>query len=74
MLLIFNISFQATGFTEGSTPQNWAGIAAWARENNLIFSLSVGPGYDDTRIRPCTFVVFLYYIFIFILVCLSVVS
>jgi len=27
-------------------------MAAFARENNLIYIPSVGPGYADTRIRP----------------------
>lgn len=44
--------FATEGFTYGSTPSNWKTIAEWARENGKLFIPSVGPGYDDTRIRP----------------------
>jgi glycoprotein endo-alpha-1,2-mannosidase len=48
----FYTYFAASGFTHGSTYTNWGAIADWARQNKLVFSCSVGPGYDDTRIRP----------------------
>jgi len=48
----FYTYFAANGFTEGSSYANWAGISEWATSHNLIFSCSLGPGYDDTRIRP----------------------
>lgn len=51
----FYTYFAADGFTEGSTYRNWNEIGKWAKDNNLIFSLSLGPGYDDTRIRPWNF-------------------
>ncbi len=35
-----------------SNPNNWPEIAEFAKDNNLLFSPSVGPGYIDTRIRP----------------------
>jgi glycoprotein endo-alpha-1,2-mannosidase len=31
-------------------------MAQWARDNNKIFIPSVGPGYDDTRVRPWNFI------------------
>jgi glycoprotein endo-alpha-1,2-mannosidase len=44
--------FAAEGFTEGSTSSQWKNLVHWARSVNLTVSLSVGPGYDDVRIRP----------------------
>ncbi|KAH8071920.1 glycoprotein endo-alpha-1,2-mannosidase-like protein [Aureococcus anophagefferens] len=48
----FYTYFATEGFTFGSTARNWAQLATWARERNLHFSPSVGPGYNDTRVRP----------------------
>jgi len=48
----FYTYFTPDGFTYGSTPSNWPQLAAWAKENRLLFIPSVGPGYVDTRIRP----------------------
>ena len=44
--------FASVGFTGGSTITNWDQIQNWCLQNNKIFIPSVGPGYDDTRIRP----------------------
>lgn len=44
--------FASNGFTFGSTSSQWGKIAKWAREKHKMFIPSVGPGYDDTRIRP----------------------
>jgi len=44
--------FAADGFTEGSTSNYWKGISDWALSAHKIISISVGPGYDDSRIRP----------------------
>jgi len=44
--------FAAEGFTYGSTSQNWNAMASYARRNDILFVPSVGPGYDDTKIRP----------------------
>jgi len=44
--------FASDGFTFGSTTSNWASLAARARQMGLLFVPSVGPGYDDVRIRP----------------------
>ena len=44
--------FAASGSSYGSTPANWNRIARDAEEDGMLFIPSVGPGYDDTRIRP----------------------
>ncbi len=48
----FYTYFATNGFTHGSTYANWQKMGAWAKANGKIFIPSVGPGYDDTRIRP----------------------
>lgn len=48
----FYTYFATDGFTYGSTAKNWPELAAFAREQGMLFIPSVGPGYDDTRIRP----------------------
>jgi len=44
--------FATDGFTWGSSTQNWRDIAAFGAEHRKLVSLSAGPGYNDTRIRP----------------------
>ena len=44
--------FASSSFTAFSKPSNWRNLVQWASEHSLITSLSVAPGYDDTRIRP----------------------
>ena len=44
--------FATDGFSYGSSTQNWRGMALFSRENDLLFIPSVGPGYNDTKIRP----------------------
>jgi len=44
--------FIVDGFSYGSTTANWPGLVTWAREKDLMFIPSVGPGYSDLRIRP----------------------
>ena len=44
--------FGIDGFTYGSTIANWPTIAAWAEEHGKVFIPSVGPGYEDRKIRP----------------------
>ena len=44
--------FAVDGFSYASTTANWTRLAEWARERNLLFIPSVGPGYSDRRIRP----------------------
>lgn len=48
----FYTYFAANGFSHGSTWKNWRGLATFARKNSLLFIPSVGPGYDDMRVRP----------------------
>ncbi|KAJ1449550.1 hypothetical protein M885DRAFT_535214 [Pelagophyceae sp. CCMP2097] len=44
--------FATDGFTFGSSSGNWPFLAKWAGKHGKLFSPSVGPGYNDTRIRP----------------------
>lgn len=48
----FYTYFAIDGFTYGSTAANWPAMAQWAWEHELLFVPCIGPGYDDTRIRP----------------------
>ncbi|MBX3179609.1 MAG: alpha-mannosidase [Candidatus Hydrogenedentes bacterium] len=48
----FYTYFATDRFTYGSTWANWPALAEIARENNWIFIPSVGPGYEDRKIRP----------------------
>ena len=44
--------FAAEGFSYGSTSRHWGAMAAEAARRGLLFVPSVGPGYDDSKIRP----------------------
>ncbi|KAI1712785.1 glycosyl hydrolase family 99 domain-containing protein [Ditylenchus destructor] len=44
--------FASEGFSHGSTMANWPALSAFCAESNLLFIPSVGPGYNDTRVRP----------------------
>ena len=44
--------FATDGFSFGATSTNWREMAAFCRARGLRFVPSVGPGYDDTKIRP----------------------
>uniref|UniRef100_A0A0M3K5H2 Glycoprotein endo-alpha-1,2-mannosidase n=1 Tax=Anisakis simplex TaxID=6269 RepID=A0A0M3K5H2_ANISI len=44
--------FASEGFSYGSTPANWPSITTYCRKNKMLFVPSVGPGYDDIRVRP----------------------
>ena len=44
--------FASDGFTEGSTSSGWAEARRRLTAAGKLFVASVGPGYDDTRIRP----------------------
>ncbi|CAK9066775.1 unnamed protein product, partial [Durusdinium trenchii] len=44
--------FAAEGFTPGSNIKSWKDVAMRFKKIGKIFVPSVGPGYDDTRIRP----------------------
>jgi glycoprotein endo-alpha-1,2-mannosidase len=42
----------ADGFTEASTMTQWPKMSQLCSQNLLLFIPSIGPGYDDTRVRP----------------------
>lgn len=44
--------FGSTGFSYGSTWNNWKRLAKYCYKNNIIFIPSVAPGYIDTMVRP----------------------
>ncbi|CAE7313913.1 Manea [Symbiodinium necroappetens] len=44
--------FAAEGFTPGSNTKSWKDTAARLKKLGKLFVPSVGPGYDDTRVRP----------------------
>lgn len=48
----FYTYFASSRFTFGADPDNWQQLATWAAAHNKLFVPSVGPGYDDTWIRP----------------------
>jgi glycoprotein endo-alpha-1,2-mannosidase len=48
----FYTYFASRRFTFGSEWKHWPQLAAFATQHELLFVPSVGPGYDDTRVRP----------------------
>ncbi len=48
----FYTYFAVDGFTYGSTLENWPALAKWAKDQGKLFIPSVGPGYEDLRVRP----------------------
>lgn len=44
--------FGTDGFSYGSTTSNWPSMCRYARSKNMLCNLSVGPGYNDSLIRP----------------------
>ena len=48
----FYTYFASRTFTYASEWSHWPQLSAFARERGLLFVPSVGPGYDDTRVRP----------------------
>ena len=44
--------FASVGFSYGSTTAKWSQLAKFAKQQDLLFIPSFGPGYDDTRVRP----------------------
>ena len=48
----FYTYFASNGFSFGSSIKMWPSLVTFAKEHNLIFIPSFGPGYDDTRVRP----------------------
>lgn len=51
----FYTYFASNGFSYGSSWKNWQSLAKFAKDQNLLFSPSVGPGYIDTTVRPWNF-------------------
>lgn len=48
----FYTYFASNGFSFGSSITMWSSLATFAKQSNLVFIPSFGPGYDDTRVRP----------------------
>lgn len=44
--------FASEGFSYGSTCRMWKSMCEYAHKQDMYCSLSVGPGYDDSLIRP----------------------
>ena len=44
--------FVADSTSYGANPRNWGSMCGFCRTHGMLCDLSVGPGYDDTRIRP----------------------
>jgi len=44
--------FASDGFSFGSTTSNWNSISNQLHDHDVAFIPSVGPGYDDSSIRP----------------------
>lgn len=44
--------FATDGFSYGSSTMNWKYLVSYCNKNRMWCSLSVGPGYDDSKIRP----------------------
>ena len=48
----FYTYFAVDGFTYGSTWRFWSQLQSFAKQKDVIFIPSVGPGYIDTNVRP----------------------
>lgn len=44
--------FAAEGMTYGSSVANWPLMSQYSKNTGFVFIPSVGPGYDDSKIRP----------------------
>jgi hypothetical protein len=44
--------FATNGFTFGSQQPLWKSHAEWTKARNMLWVPSIGPGYNDERIRP----------------------
>lgn len=44
--------FVSKRFTYGSNPVNWSQLSSFCKDKGLLFSPSIGPGYNDVRVRP----------------------
>ncbi|GBF95021.1 hypothetical protein Rsub_07522 [Raphidocelis subcapitata] len=48
----FYTYFASEAVSPASNPSSWRGLGEWAAANGKLFVPSVGPGYNDTKIRP----------------------
>ena len=48
----FYTYFGTDGFSYGSTATNWASMCKFAAVQDMLCDISVGPGYNDSLIRP----------------------
>ena len=48
----FYTYFTTDRFSFGSSLKNWKYLSEFASRNRLLFIPSVGPGYDDSQVRP----------------------
>eukprot|EP00049_Salpingoeca_infusionum_P011771 m.206361 g.206361 ORF g.206361 m.206361 type:complete len:473 (-) comp15021_c0_seq4:68-1486(-) len=48
----FYTYFATNGFTYGSSYRNWNELKRWSVGQGIAFIPSIGPGYDDTAVRP----------------------
>lgn len=48
----FYTYFASDGFSYGSSSNNWKKMCSFAKEKGMTCTLSVGPGYQDDKIRP----------------------
>ena len=44
--------FASTDFSDGTRLAEWPRLTTWARQHSKLFVPCVGPGYDDSRVRP----------------------
>lgn len=44
--------FAAEGFSYGSSVRHWGSMCQFCAQQHMVCSLSVGPGYNDSLIRP----------------------
>ena len=44
--------FASPEVSHGANPASWPAIARWCEARGLLFFPSLGPGYDDSKIRP----------------------
>ncbi|KXZ56938.1 hypothetical protein GPECTOR_1g846 [Gonium pectorale] len=48
----FYTYFASDQVSYGSNPANWPRMLTWAQQHGLLFVPSIGPGYNDGKIRP----------------------
>jgi len=48
----FYTYFASEAVSYGANPKHWPQLRRWAQKHGKLFVASVGPGYDDSKIRP----------------------